>query len=103
MNLTFNLNAEQKCDKIYGLEKKCVKEYYVPECIEYRKRNSYFIFEVKHTLYPILTIKRSPKIKFEEFMCFITSIISLWFGFSVIMLSNVYSLVVKKFLLIVNN
>jgi hypothetical protein len=30
MNSTFNLNAEQKCDKICGLEKDCVKEYYVP-------------------------------------------------------------------------
>jgi hypothetical protein len=103
LNKTFNLILEQKCEKYCGLENDCLKEYFVPE---YRRRpieNQLFLIYIDASLYPILTIKHSPKIQIDEFLCFITSIISLWFGFSVIMLSDICSLVLKKFLFIVNN
>ncbi len=65
------------------------------------KDNNSFNIDVALTQYPILIIKHSPKIQFEEFLCYITSSISLWFGFSVIMLSDICSLIVKKFVLII--
>jgi len=102
MNFGPNLSLEQKCEKICGLDNDCVKEYFIPEYIREVWGNQSFTIAVKPQRYPILSIKHSPKIQFEEFMCYITSIFSLWFGFSVIMLSKVCSLILKKLFLIFN-
>jgi hypothetical protein len=79
-----------------------LNEYFVPEYRRQPIENELFIIYLDASLYPILTIKHSPKIQINEFLCFITSIISLWFGFSVIMLSDICLFVLKKFLFIVN-
>jgi hypothetical protein len=98
INMSLDFNADQNCEDVCGTENDCSREYNrLPS-----KDNSSSI-HFSHTLYPILTIKHSPKISVDEFLCFITSIISLWLGFSAIMLSNVFSSVLKKVLLIVNN
>ncbi len=48
------------------------------------------------TTKPNLFMKHSPKILFKELLCFIESIISLLFGFSIIMLSDLCLLVIKQ-------
>jgi hypothetical protein len=101
-NFGSNLSLEQKCEKICGLDNDCVKEYFISEYIREAWGNQSFIIVVRPQRYPILSIKHSPKLQFEEFMCYITSIMSLWFGFSVIMLSNVCSLILKKLILVFN-
>jgi hypothetical protein len=103
INVSLDFNAVQNCENVCDTENDCSREYYVPEYSRLPSKSNSSSIRVSHTLYPILTIKHSPKIPVDEFLCFITSIISLWFGFSVIMLSNVFSSVLKKFLLIVNN
>ena len=52
---------------------------------------------------PDQVIQHSPKITFEEFICFVGSLIGLYFGSSVIMLSKVCSLVSQYFIKIVFN
>ncbi len=102
-NKSFNLIAGQKCLKHCGNENDCLKEYYVQDYRRFLKDNISFDIDVAPTQYPILIIKHSPKIQFEEFMCYIASITSVWFGFSVIMLSDICSLILKKFVLIIKN
>jgi hypothetical protein len=102
-NRSFNLIAGQKCRKHCGNENDCLKEYYDQNYRRFIKDDNPFNIDVAPTQYPILIIKHTPKIQFEEFMCYVASITSVWFGFSVIMLSDICSLILKKFVLIIKN
>jgi hypothetical protein len=102
-NESFDLAVGKKCKNSCGLNTDCYKEYFTFKAIElineYGVNSAVFIYP-PHL--PSLIFTHSPKIQVEEFICFIASTVSLWFGFSVMMLSNVCSLVSKIFIKIVN-
>jgi hypothetical protein len=85
-----------KCREFCGDSNDCFGEIF--ELSEIRAFGTKDNFEITITppTIPSLTFTHWPKIRFEEFLCFIASIFSLWFGFSLVMLSNVYLLVVKR-------
>jgi hypothetical protein len=103
MNSSLDLNLSDKCKKYCGNFKDCYKEYFHLD--ETRMKGDiyedFFTFLNLPTL-PNTIIKHTAKMHFEEFLCFIASIVSLWFGFSVIMLTDVCLLIVKNFIKIIN-
>jgi hypothetical protein len=93
----------KSCTKKCGSNTDCLKEtFYLKksEEIDLDFNSTVFIFPPN---LPSLKFENSPKIQVEEFICFIASIVSLWFGFSIIMLSDVCSLIFTIFVKIVNN
>jgi hypothetical protein len=102
-NESLDLALGKKCRNSCGLNTDCYKEYFTFKAneviIEYGMNSSILIYP---PYLPSLIVTHSPKIQVEEFICFIASTVGLWFGFSVMMLSNVCSLVSKMFIKIVN-
>ena len=52
---------------------------------------------------PDQIITHLPEMKFEEYICFVGSLISLWFGFSVVMLSDICFLLTKNLVVYFKN
>jgi hypothetical protein len=102
-NESLDLALGKKCRNSCGLNMGCYKEYFTfkanEEINEYGMNSTILIYP-PHL--PSLIFTHLPKMQVEEFICFIASIVSLWFGFLVMMLSNVCSLVSKMFIKIVN-
>ena len=84
-NKTFNPEVVHKCKERCGSQSECFSEYYRFEQIVYEYPKENFEIHVSPPRVPDLVYRHSPKLKFVEFCCFIASIISLWFGFSLIM------------------
>jgi hypothetical protein len=96
IDMSFNSSIEKECRNFCGFGNDCIKEHYTPECtLESGDDNSFYI-TVAYPRNPLITVEHSPKIQLEEFMCYITIIINLWLGFSVIMLSNFCLSALKK-------
>jgi len=96
------------CKNICGHGDDCFKEYFRAIIStnnqlmrHHMRRDSSFVSILPPTL-PDLTFTHSPKIHFEEFLCYLTSVISLWFGFSIITLSDLCLIVLRRFILIRN-
>ena len=72
----------------------CYQEYYntIYDKVSYRFG---YIFIMPPSI-PTTIIVHSKKLAFEEFLCYVASMISLWFGFSFIMLSDYYILIVNN-------
>jgi hypothetical protein len=95
-NQTINSMLGEKCDKICGLEIDCLREYFTFEDqATPALLNKHLEIIVTPPSHPTLLITHSAKIEFEEFLCYVTSIIGLWFGFSVIMLFDVFKIIIK--------
>jgi len=87
LNKSFEKIALKKCGKSCGLFTDCYQEFFA--------LSFFFIFQISVTgdsihqiilLPPIsvdLVYTHSPKSYSEEYLCFVASIISLWFGFSI--------------------
>jgi len=91
-----------KCREFCGENNDCFAEIF--ELNEIRgggKKGSFTLVFLLPTI-PNLLFTHWPKIRFEEFLCFIGSIFSLWFGFSIVMLSDVCLLVVRQVKKIIN-
>ena len=89
-------SVAKKCRQVCPLINDCYREYFTLTKYDqeiYRDQN-YLIIDVPDL--PEISIRHSPKIYFEEFISFIGSLISLWFGFSIIMLSKVVSNLIKS-------
>jgi hypothetical protein len=91
-----------KCREFCGENNDCFGEVF--ELNEIRGGGKKGIFTLVFLLptIPSLLFTHWPKIRFEEFLCFIGSIFSLWFGFSIVMLSDVCLLVVRQVKKIIN-
>ena len=46
------------------------------------------IIWIRNTLSPTLVFSQKAKVEFQEFLCYIASIVSLWFGVSLIMIKD---------------
>jgi hypothetical protein len=88
LNKSMNLYLKTKCEKICDQNIDCFNEYFSlseknGESNSQWQRIVIFAPATANTI-----IRESAKIQVEEFLCFIASIVSLWFGFSIFMLSN---------------
>jgi hypothetical protein len=93
-NQTINTMIGEKCSKICGTNIDCLREYFTfGDQSLTTLLKTYFEILITIPSHPTLLIIHSAKIEFEEFLCYITSIISLWFGFSVIMFIDVFEFI----------
>ena len=83
MRHKWKINGKQ-CPK----NMQCYTEYYTFRqiCLAYGAKLHTILLDIPQ--YPVLSIKHTPRIEALEFVSYVASIISLWFGFSVIMLSK---------------
>jgi hypothetical protein len=93
-NVTFKSFARKKCEKVCGTNPDCYEEYF--EFEDYRiVYNNGFEIILNIQFQANLLFKHSAKIEFEEFLCYIMSVIGLWFGFSLIMLNDFFLIIYK--------
>jgi hypothetical protein len=93
---SMEFELSDKCRELCGESKDCFAENYELSEIRSYGENGLFTIVIPLPTIPTLIFTHWPKIRFEEFLCFIGSIFSLWFGFSIVMLSDVCLLVVKQ-------
>jgi len=102
-NGSLNLMLGRSCRKFCGFSNDCFKQYFsFKTSIDQNFDQLNSILYIYPPDLPTLIFTHSPKIEIEEFICFIASIVSLWFGFSVMMLPNVCSLIFTSFINIIN-
>jgi hypothetical protein len=103
-NRSLDLIVEKECIKFCGLNDDCFKQYFTFYSDEevYDVGDNFVILVYPPDL-PTLIFTHLPKMQTEEFICFIASIFSLWFGFSIIMLSDVCSAVSANLVKIYND
>jgi hypothetical protein len=93
-NRNLEFQSKKRCEKVCGKSADCFKEYFLGTA-----KIASFLKDTGHNIYvfpPILPntiFIQSAKMQIEEYLSFIASIISLWFGFSILMLSDVIVLI----------
>ena len=102
---TLDADIGQKCKDFCGTNSECYSEYYKLGLVQpgHILEQPYITFLSPNR--PDLVYRYLPKIYFVEFVLFVASSVSLWFGFSVLMLSDIIwklCLIVKN-KLIINN
>ena len=98
-NNTLDQNISDKCKDFCGFQRECYSEYYKLEVKPYVKNYGEPYICIYAPDIPDLVYMYLPKIYFIEFVLFVASSVSLWFGFSVLMLSDV---IMKLYLVIKN-
>jgi len=92
-----------KCNKICGSEIDCYNEFYSYDVIrEPINTINYRWIHIRKPFYPKEVVQHWPKIRFEEYLCFVASIMSLWFGLSIMMLTNLCIYFVKYFVKVIH-
>ena len=94
-NLTIDHEIGRKCKESCGTQSECHSEYFRFDQEHFEYHTKFFEIRLSIPLVPDLVYRHSPKMKFVEFCCFIASIISLWFGFSLIMVSDLFSIIMN--------
>ena len=97
------LSHEWALDKKIGIECQnecqsninCYKEDFDLKLRQYNIYSETLCLNILPPRLPDLVVQHMPKVSFEEFVSFIGSLIGLYFGFSIIMLSDVCSVAVK--------
>jgi len=87
------------CNLVCASYQDCFKQYFHLEESKLKKKGdkkSNLKVLIDPPTLPNTLITHSPKIHVEEFLCYIASIISVWFGFSLIMLTDVCLLIIKN-------
>ena len=84
-----------KCKEICDLGTECRKQVFEVKAIKFPTGDRGLIINIAPPTSPDLLTRHSPKLIFEEFVSFIGSLIGLYFGFSVMMLTDVCSLAVS--------
>ena len=85
-NRKFDL--DDKCDSQCSGYTECYKEYYISKAEHHslgipRPEENYHL-EIYFPSHPTTIYEISLKMSFEEYLCLIASILSLWFGFSIL-------------------
>ena len=92
-----NSYASDVCNTFCGLSIDCKTYIFDIKLDRYKIYKEHFGLVILPPIKPDKVIKESPKIIFEEFVSFVGSLIGFYFGFSVIMLTDVYTLLSKHF------
>jgi len=84
----------QSCNDLCERQLDCLKEYYKIDSKTYTYNlmpsNSYTV-TLSVPTEPLLIYEIQLKLTFEEYLCLMASVVSLWFGFSVVMLTEYLS------------
>ena len=82
-----------------GQNTECLKEYFISDSKAYKyptqKRKNFFLL-INFPTHPTTIYEISLKMCFEEYLCLIASILSLWFGFNVVMVTDMCPVFVLK-------
>jgi hypothetical protein len=80
----------ENCRKFCGESNDCLTDVFESYQLNVPIAKSAEVFEIRvsPSTKPNLLLKHFPKIQMQEYICYIASIISLWFGFSITMLSD---------------
>ena len=91
------------CRKRCGRKPDCNKDYYFFFEAKFENKTEHkFVMDFFPPDLPNMLVAHSAKIQFEEFLCYLGSIFSLWFGFSFLMLSEIMSIGFNQFIKIFN-
>ena len=101
-NQSLDTSVGDQCKEECDTKNECVIQYFWLKNFSLPYKQKTFQVLAFTSDEPDLSYDHSPKMVFEEFISFFGSIISLWFGFNVIMLSNVFSLVTKRVIRVIN-
>jgi len=97
-NQSLDFLMGKNCSNACELGNDCFKQYFsFKEFKDLGAFNNNFCVSILRPDLPDLSFTHLPKVEFEEFICFAASIVSLWFGFSVFMLSDFCLLVINHF------
>jgi len=84
----------------------CFKEYFifnsVKGVISHFNKNNYYIY-ILYPSYPSTVYEIYPKMYFEEYLCLISSVFSLWFGFSILMFTDFCHQIANQMKIYFNN
>ena len=101
-------NPEPKCRRICNLKTECIKQYF-NTYPTFRKlswlgiETDRFIITLEYPAQPTYMYEINLKMTFEEYLSLMSSIFSLWFGFSILMFTDFCRLLFKKFKFKFNN
>ena len=98
-NTQLDQNISEKCKTFCGAQSECYSEYYRMDLKPYARNYGQPYICIYASDIPDLVYTYLPKMYFIEFVLFVASSVSLWFGFSVLMLSDV---ILKLFFVIQN-
>ena len=96
-NMTFDFLFGSKCRLTCGTRTECYSEYYDLELKTCDFNLEENFLAIASPMVPDLYCTQSPQIRIEEFLTFIGSVVSLWFGFSIIMVPKIFKITYNKF------
>jgi len=88
--LAYKTECETKCNKLVD----CVQEFYKFEAKDNKDGHKYIT--IKHSVEPDIYYESNFKMTMEEYLCLVASILSVWFGFSIILFTDFISTMVMK-------
>ena len=102
----FAFNWSEKCSELCGHNTDCYREYFISDFKEYRYKyiNDYkFDLAIEFPTHPTTIYEISLKMSFEEYLCLIASILSLWFGFSILSFVDYIQIIFNRIILQYNS
>ena len=88
----------QNCNEMCDQNTDCYKEYFNFEGKETKTSIQRYQIWIDIPTHPTTIYEISLKMSFDEYLCLMASILSLWFGFSILVFTDFCQLVYKKFL-----
>jgi hypothetical protein len=90
-NKTLDYEWNTKCQKVCGKNPECFKEYFIHsiKSYEYQTGSNDNDICIYPPISPNTKYTQLLKVSIEQFLGLVASLISLWFGFSILMLSDV--------------
>ena len=86
----------ESCNQFCSQFTDCYKEYFIVSAKDIEKKGNTFYITFELPSHPTTIYEISLKMCFEEYLCLIASILSLWFGFSVLMFSDFCEEIFKR-------
>lgn len=83
-----NTNAEKACHPKCSQRRECFQINFEIQSLNWQKTSGERIIKLKLPTKPSIIYEETPRLKLEEYLCYLASITNLWFGFSVVMLSR---------------
>ena len=96
-NITFDRLSGDHCKTVCPEKSDCYSEYYGFKLFNQPWLGGITTITIMAPELPDIVQTHSPKILFEEFVSYVASYVSLWFGFSFVMLSNAIHLCFEFF------
>ena len=97
-------NSSEKCSQKCELGVECYKEYFFVQAKHFKDENDDpdqydYGIHFQFPTHPTTIYEISLKMQFEEYLCLIASILSLWFGFSILWLTQMFPIIYTKIMI----